>query len=68
MKMRPTEPRGEDIDKVAGVAARLLAIGVPVDLICERLEIGYGEEHWWWKQRRKRDQDNLSRLVHSTRW
>lgn len=50
--------RIKDIDKVTGTVTELLKSGVSLDLIIERLERGHGSKHWWWKQKRKRDQDN----------
>ena len=55
---RNTEIKEVDVERVVRLVKRLLAIGVPVGAICRRLEIMHGEIHWWWKQKRKRDQDN----------
>lgn len=53
MKTQPIIPMQDDLDAVTKIVYNLLAMGISADIICERLEIGRGEEHWWWRQRRE---------------
>lgn len=60
-EVQPTTPIAEDIEVAEIVimahVRKLLGMGVPIDVISDRLRTKYGKEHWWWKQRGRRDQD-----------